>query len=264
LEWLCHSKDLRPDLLIHANALVRSFILSSKITAAIRTFEMLTRLFPSQIFEPITTDALLAPSTRNTIAEHVMLKDYLTILNLHNTWIDHFHSRPESPASAITTTPSTPHLRGGRLPTSNRETPYSALLDHKMQMTEYIENERWWKGQFDQLTRKLTDAAYKVLLWPTGWLTGAKNAIEGEREVELEEIRKRCIPEVVLTLHSVFMKMERYTDSLGLVTLVMDPHTQLYACFKVEELQQLLRLVRQSYIKYLEIQKTVKLDPLVQ
>ena len=72
-----------------------------------------------------------------------------------------------------------------------------------------------------------------------------------EDDVEVEYIRKLCIPELILLLHTVLHDTQKYKEAVQLADIVASNNHNLFECFHKENMRNFLDRVKQSSIEML-------------
>lgn len=240
LEWLCYDPEQQLEALQLANSLVRSFLLSGKLSAAQRTYERLTEL--QGIVPNIPPELGLASNFSDldsALLERVCLSEFLTCSYQYAEWVKHYHKKPVDGFPSLTSA-------------SPGDTE-AALNKHK-----------YWKIKFDALTSEVILWTTKILQSPGGWLIKL-SAFADTRGRELSKVRSECIPQLVINLHDVLMKTNQFFESLQIANLVADERYKVYTAFDKDELKRIMLLLRHSAISLLDkaakTQKKVRAEP---
>jgi hypothetical protein len=187
LEWLCVAPTQRVETLLHANALVRQFLLHDNLRAAQEVFHSLERclrpsstnlpteskkfvtssisheevgpLLSTTVVEsgqlPLLLDIPLddpRPLVQDAIREHVALYNYLQAVQAIQQWTRHHAQRPPAP------------------PPSPVDTSYATSLAHAREVQRYTAEHANWLAEDQRLSDIAQRAIYRVLLFPHGWL----------------------------------------------------------------------------------------------
>jgi hypothetical protein len=187
LEWLCVTPTQRVETLLHANALVRQFLLHDDLRAAQEVFHSLERCLPpsstnsrteskKSVTSPIRyeeVESLLSttvvesgqlpllldiplddprPLVQDAIREHVALYNYLQAVQAIQQWTRHHTQQPPAP------------------PPSPLDTSYATSLAHTREVQRYMTEHANWLAQDQRLSDLAQRAIYRVLLFPHGWL----------------------------------------------------------------------------------------------
>ena len=87
-----------------------------------------------------------------------------------------------------------------------------------------------------------------VLTFSEGWMA------EPEDDEALIYLRKLCIPELVLLLHTVLHTTEKYGEAVALSDIVATETYGLYECFHKENMRIFLNKIKLSAVSQLENQ----------
>lgn len=71
-------------------------------------------------------------------------------------------------------------------------------------------------------------------------------------------LRRLCLPSLCMLLHQVLHATKRYKQCVQIADCVADEHHQLYKVFRPDELQNLLKKIRESSLALLD----AGMDPL--
>lgn len=82
--------------------------------------------------------------------------------------------------------------------------------------------------------------------------------LDAARALEMDGLRRICIPDVAFLLHRLLYETKQYRQSLQVADLVAHEDSQLYTLFTPEALQRLMLAFRESSICLLSTQ----VDPL--
>jgi hypothetical protein len=291
LEWLCVVPTQRVEALLHANALVRRFLLHDDVRAAFEVFRTLER-----VLHPSSTATLEQTRTVNTVSatsgeeessmndvvagsqlpllleispdeprpfvqdalrEHVGLYNYLQAIQALQQWMKHHAQQPRAP------------------PPPPVNASYAATLAHSLAVQQYTAERAAWLAESQRLSDLAQRAFYRVLVFPHGWLRD-KNTTEIEtvdrtptslqsvsatttikegrvRQQELDALRRRCGPALFFGLHRVLHETGHQEElCLQLAHLLIDPKYLWWTCFTTEELQKMLALFRDSVLHLLD------------
>ena len=86
-----------------------------------------------------------------------------------------------------------------------------------------------------------------ILSFPGGWLrSNSSSDDQSQRGAELEYLRRTCLVEAVLLLHTVLHNTKQYMEALRLADRVAEE--DVYSVFSKEDMKKLLGLLRESSI----------------
>ena len=72
-----------------------------------------------------------------------------------------------------------------------------------------------------------------------------------EGDVEVAYIRKLCIPELVLLLHTVLHNTNKFQEAVELADIVASSNHNLFECFHKGNMRDLMSKVKQSAVELL-------------
>lgn len=239
LEWLSIGVVQYIEILKQGNALMRTFVLSGKVEAA----KEVLRRFPTDL-----TDGVQRSWKRKTGSQDLSLelknltKEYLSFVSLFcalesfNDWLRYFNdAKPRQPEK----------------PKSNKFTDKVAF-DH-MSLVYESELEQW-KSVLSKLAKTTADKIYQILLFDAGWMRDAESRTSSRREQEvtrmqeLSSLRKTFIPEIVSILHTVLHRSGRYQEAIQIADTIACEQLQLHQEFTSQQIEDLLRKIRESAI----------------
>ncbi|CAG5133756.1 unnamed protein product, partial [Candidula unifasciata] len=226
IEWLIFYKAHRSEALKQANAIMRSFIVLKKHTAARQTFEKLPLDTIDVIYSQWhlkTGTSELPPADNNAIREYMCIKAYLDAVESFNDWFSLYHQgQPVKPVGTD----------GGTF--TDR-----VALEHKMKQYRH-EYERWRHNLLLQ-ARATRDRIYNVLLFADGgWLVDTSEDADESRRHQMSQLRKLHLPGLCLNLHTVLHTTGMYAEALQIADIVASEQHQLYKEFDKESMQHLL------------------------
>ncbi|XP_055373682.1 nuclear pore complex protein Nup107 [Condylostylus longicornis] len=248
LEWLTFYPQQRGELLYQANAVIRNFLAEGKIECVRKAIKMIPNDSIDQTVSNCGTKEGLLRREECSIKEYLCHQTYLAAIDGFNDWMHLYHNRPKEPQSIK----------------SNATFTEKMAMEHKEQ-TFRAEMARWNLNLQEQ-SRVTRDLLFNVLLFPDkGWLVDPDSdklppEILDEwqlREVQLENLRKLCIPEIVLLLIKVLHSTGEYADCVKLVDEIASEHRQLYKVYPKHKLAELLAKVAESSLALMN----EKLDP---
>lgn len=111
---------------------------------------------------------------------------------------------------------------------------------------------------------------YNILLFPDrGFLidsdildhkdfaTDEEREMWEHREIQMEILRKLCIPEIVLLLHKVLHLAGEYGMCINIIDQLASEKNQLYLCFTKQKLSEIILKISESSLALMN----EKLDP---
>uniref|UniRef100_A0A182Q2M3 Nuclear pore complex protein n=1 Tax=Anopheles farauti TaxID=69004 RepID=A0A182Q2M3_9DIPT len=237
LEWLTFYPDQRGELLWQTNALIRYFLARRSIEAARLTFAVVPADTIELIFTHYGSKDDIPCKEEVSIREYLCHQTYLAAIDGYAAWTQLFYNgKPKAPP-AVKVTNFTE-----RVTSEHREETYRRELAK-------------WEAQVANMTNQTRDLLYNVLLFPeAGWLVDTDTAkpIPDEdedwqnRTVQLENLRKLCIPEVVLLLHQLHTLTERHSENLLLADVLSSETRKLYSVFSKHKLAETLTKIAES------------------
>lgn len=238
LEWLSLGQTQYIELMRQGNAMMRTFVLRGKTDAA---KEVLTKRFPLDIVDGVqrawkkkTGSNELSAELASLTREYLCFHAYFSAMSAFEHWVQYYYnSKPSEPVK----------------PTSNRFTDKVAY-DH---MVKGYENElEHWKTALSGQAKLVADKIFNVLLFPDGgWMRDpeeAQTSANSPRTQQLEALRKQYIPQLTLLVHAVLHASNRLTDCVQIADVIASEFTMLYTNFTEEQLQDLLKKIRESSI----------------
>ncbi|XP_008047137.1 nuclear pore complex protein Nup107 isoform X3 [Carlito syrichta] len=178
----------------------------------------------------------------NAIREHLCIRAYLEAHETFNEWFKHMNSAPQKPTVVPQAT-------------------FTEKVAHEHKERKYEMDYGIWKGHLDALTADVKEKMYNVLLFVDGgWMVDVREDAEDddERVRQMVQLRKLCLPTLCFLLHAVLHGTGQFQECLQLADMVSSERHKLYLVFSKEELQKLLRQLRESSLALLD----QGLDPL--
>ncbi|KAJ8686209.1 hypothetical protein QAD02_022003 [Eretmocerus hayati] len=254
LDWLTFYVSQREEALWQANALMRYFLTSQKLDAARKAFnkipldtiELILNEFPGlqNTMENLMTNNILPKKASSSIREYLCYKAYLDAQEGFSEWFSHFHHGKPTPVEDLPAYPS-----------------FTEKVAHEHKMSQYnIELERW-NSTMQHHTKAVKQLLFNVLLFPDGgWLVDSNNGVNHEpttpeevlRDHQLENLRKLCLPKIVLLLYSVMSQMNEHAECIQLADLIAAEQHQLYKVFSKEYLRELLKKMTESSVALMD------------
>ncbi|XP_058116957.1 nuclear pore complex protein Nup107 [Anopheles ziemanni] len=258
LEWLTFYPEQRGQLLWQANALIRYFLGRRCIEAAQKTFALVPADTIEQIFTIYGSKVDIPCKEEVSIREYLCHQTYLGAIDGYNGWSQLFFNGKPKPPPSVSVTNFTE-----RVTSEHREQAYKKELDN-------------WEHRVADATKRARDLLYNVLLFPeTGWLVDPDTNMErpGEndddddeesdawrnRAVQMENLRKLCIPEVVLLLHQLHTLTNHHDECMLLASVLSSESRKLYSVFSKHKLAEVLAKLAESSLTLMNDRK----DPFV-
>lgn len=239
IDWLLFDSTQAAEALLQCNAIARSFLVYGKIDATRRLFQRI-----NETCDPWP----VKQSDTNAMKEYLCFEAYLEAKEAFESWTFHFHNcRPIDPSL---------------------NTSYRASHDGLRDSLQQDINTRRFQTDLQRWTvlakTKKENAQTKivnVLTYQTRWLVDVTSDAsipeypQPQRQVELQEIRARCIPELCRLLHTVYFDTGDYSGSLRIADIVASSRHGLLEVFQFapkEDLRNFLSLMRKSALKNLD------------
>ena len=99
-----------------------------------------------------------------------------------------------------------------------------------------------WKVTQNSLSKEAQDKLMAVLTFSDGWMG------EPEDDEILQYLRKLCIPEFVVLVHTVLHTVGKFKEAMALADVVADETFGLYECFHKENMRMFLGKIKQSAV----------------
>uniref|UniRef100_A0A2P2HXF4 Nuclear pore complex protein n=1 Tax=Hirondellea gigas TaxID=1518452 RepID=A0A2P2HXF4_9CRUS len=252
LDWLLFDDELRHEALIQGLALLRTFLISRKITAANITIDKL----PSDTLSMVGGDDK-DPSVEveAAVREYLCIKTFLSAQESFSDWFDHYHQQK----------PTVPPV----LPVTST---FTDQIAHDHATLQYEAHASKWQATLDRLTKISCERLYNVLLFPDGgWMvdpvplphtrnssqsgdcgTGSTSgqrlqhlspelaAREPDRDHQLVTLRSIYIPQVCSLLQSILSSTDQHKQCLQLSDVIASEQHQLFTAFGSSEMQRFL------------------------
>jgi len=246
IEWLCFDPSQRHEALYQSNLLAGSFIASKKLEAAKKLFE---EILPEDSVAVVLENYFQHNERslikiKKSIKEHLCIRAYLECYKTHLKWYLHH-----------TTSPFTA-FKSNKLEDMNGK--FTEQIVYESRLTIHQDESMSWEETDKILSTKTKEAIYKVLTYPRGWLVDdeievqERNEEDHYRTLQLENLRKHCIPDLFFLLHQVLFETKCYRESILLANLIADDHHKLFLLFTEEELEQFLILIKKNYLEIME------------
>ncbi|XP_055586124.1 nuclear pore complex protein Nup107 isoform X2 [Uranotaenia lowii] len=257
LEWLVFYSEQRGELLWQTNALIRSFLAKRNVEAARKAFSVVPADTIQQIINNYGSKDDLPHKEEASIKEYLCHQTYLAAIDGYNDWVEYYYNMKPKPPQLVKSSNFTE-----RVASEHREQTYRMDLER-------------WHAQLQEQTTVTRDLLYNILLFPDkGWLidpedtndtlkaayeSGCNEEEWQHRAVQLENLRKLCIPDVVLLLHQIFTLSGRYSESLQLADVIGSEQRQLYAVYSKHKLAEVMTKIAESSLALMN----EKMDPFV-
>lgn len=249
LSWLLMDPSMRSQLLIQANTLMRGYLLRRQIEAVKLTFQYTppdTLSVLTETWESRTGLTDLPADVEAAVREYLCIKTYIDALDAFQEWFTRFHhSRPKKSEASYQ------HQRGGA---STQLSFTENLLKEQHHKQHQAELQRW-QAAVDSLTQSAIDKLYNVLLFPDGGWMSDSISFEDEnspRQQQLKLLRQTCIPHAALLLCNALTSTNRYSQCLELANVLASEQQALYKVCSAEQLAQLIKHLRQAYVRVLD------------
>nr|SVE94086.1 EOG090X01MR [Simocephalus serrulatus] len=249
LSWLLMDPSMRSQLLIQANTLMRGYLLRRQIDAVKLTFQYTppdTLTVLSEIWESRTGLTDLPPDVEAAVREYLCIKTYIDAVDAFQEWFTRFHhSRPKK--SQV----STQHQRGG----ASAQLSFTENLLKEQHLKQHQAELQRWQAAVDSLTQSAIDKLYNVLLFPDGGWMSDSVSFEDEnspRQQQQKLLRQTCIPHAAMLLCNVLTSSHRFSQCLELANVIACEQQSLYQVCSAEQLAQLIKHLRQAYVRVLD------------
>lgn len=258
LEWLTFYPQQKGDLLWQTNSMIRTFLAENKLECVRKVFEIAV---PDELQQTIVyygSVENMPCREKCSIKEYLCHQSYLLAIDGYNDWSRCYHSKPKQPQVVAATANFTERI----------------AAEHKVQAFE-TEIERWNLSVMEQ-TQITSEKLYNVLLFPDQFLIDPDSAklpntddnMSGaaaddedrqweNRRVQLENLRKLCIPEIVLLLQHILHATGNYKECVRLSDLLVSESRQLYAVYTKQKFGELIGKLAESSLALMN----EKMDP---
>lgn len=185
------------------------------------------------------------------IREYLCHQTYLAAIDGYNDWIEFFYNKKPKQPNAV----------------HGRNFAEKAASEHQEQI--YQQDMARWKVVLKEQTNATKDLFYNVLMFPEkGWLIDAEelkieytseddvNAWEN-RKVQMENLRKLHIPDIVLLLHKILTLAEEHRECIKLCDELASEQNHLFTVFSKHKLSEFLSKIAESSLALMN----EKLDP---
>ncbi|KAM7351759.1 nuclear pore complex protein Nup107 [Cochliomyia hominivorax] len=249
LEWLTFLPTQRGDLLWQGNAMIRYFLAENKLECVREVYKMIPPDSLTQIINIYGSKDNFPCREDCSIKEYLSYKVYLAAIDSFNEWSRLYHNRPKEPQTVSAGANFTE-----RIASEHKEQVYRNELNR-------------WNISLEEQSKVCRDALFNILLFPEkGWLIDPDTpkdpaeipeVVWENRQIQLDKIRRICIPEIVLLLHKVLHLSEDYQGCVKLADEVASENRQIHRVYTKHKLAELLSKLAESSLELLN----KKLDP---
>ena len=232
LDWLLYEPQETAFALRQANAVARYFIAEQRSANA---KEALLKV--KGALEASNVEGTLDPGH---LKEYDCLRLYVRAKEEFADWFDFYHQRRPKPEEDDDTFGADSY------------TARVARDEKSRQLKEQLER---WQDSLLLLSKDVTAALAAVLEFPGGWCVDESIDAESLRGKELEYLRRTCIVESVLLLHTVLHDTKQYKKAVELADTLAAEETEIYHLFSKEDMRQLLAKIRESSMALVEERK---------
>nr|XP_023016171.1 nuclear pore complex protein Nup107 [Leptinotarsa decemlineata] len=224
LDWILFYELQLLEALKQINSLIFKFLTVGKIDAAHMAFNKI----PTDSLEKILSGGEVDDAKNQVIKEYLSYKAYLDGHEAFNDWFKHSKCKP-SPPEPLRESAQFPE----KVAHQHRQSQYKAELER-------------WKLTATHLAKSAKTKLYNVLLFPEGWLVGAKDD---------EFLRSVCIPETVLILYAVMYETEQHEECVQLADIIASEKHGIYKVYSKEDLAKILEKLCESSVALLNARK---------
>ncbi|CAH0555792.1 unnamed protein product [Brassicogethes aeneus] len=224
LDWVLFYETQKVEALYQSNALIFTFLTLGKIDAA----QLAYNKIPSDYVEKIVSESGGEGEIGQVVKEHLSYKAYLNACDAFNEWFMQCKNKPNAPEDLPETAQFTE-----KVAQQHRVAQYKAEVER-------------WKLTTNHLAKTAKTMLYNVLLFPEGWLIGAKDA---------EYLRSSCIPEIVLLLYTVLFESGQHEECVQLADILASEKYGLYKVYSKEKLGEILVKLCESSVELLNSKK---------
>ncbi|XP_067007328.1 nuclear pore complex protein Nup107 [Anabrus simplex] len=252
LDWVTFYDTHYPEAIWQANAMIRQFIALGKVEAARKAFNkipidaidiIIRQYLPANAEEhsdEMSAIQYLPQRVSNSIREYLCHRAYLDAQEGFSDWFQHFHHAKPIP----------PVLPAGEVTFTER-----VAYDHRK--AQYKTDWERWKMAMQHQTKTVKAQLFNVLMFPAGgWLVDGQVTDEEiptpdeeenqRRRLQMENLRKLCIPQVVVLLVSLMQSMGEHDQCLQLADIVVSERYKLYKVYTPQKLGELLKKLCES------------------
>ena len=113
-----------------------------------------------------------------------------------------------------------------------------------------------WQSSQDIQSKEACDRLESTITVSGGWLVDPHTLEEGEvdeadrqRLLEVDYLRRLCLPQLVLLLHTVLHSTGQYEKAVGVADLVASEQHCLYEVYVQDNMRELMQKLRQSSLE---------------
>ena len=226
LDWLLYDPKQMDEAIERDNGLLRRLKATGKDELALQAFEKIPSKAGDIVIEAYEDD--LDEKQKLILKEHLSWTAYFSAKEAFDRWFEHFNK--EKP----------------KMPTSHGSQHLTKQVTLEKQTMQYNINLEQWKATQEALGKEAHDKLKAVLTFSDGWMG------DPEDDEALIYLRKLCIPEFVILLHTVLHTIGQFKEAMTLADLVADETHGLYECFHKENMRMFLGKIKQSAVCQLE------------
>lgn len=240
LEWLTFYSQQKNELVYQGCALIRTFLAERKLECVRKSFEIIPQDTVQQIISIYESKENLPYREDCSIKEYLCYQTYLGAMDGYNDWIHLFHNKPKELQSTGTGSNFTE-----RVAMEHREQAFKAEMER-------------WRVNLSEQTQISKDLLFNILLFPDkGWMVDPESTKKEDEEedienynrnVQMENLRKLYIPEIILLLHNVLHLAGEYRECVKLADEIASENRQLYLVYLKQQhkLAELLAKIAES------------------
>jgi len=245
LTWLLFDKSQRDEAIYQTNALIRTLVASEKFhDAQTACFKLPDDSIPTVTTHCTNDSRELDAKQANSIAENLCWQHYFKAKEAFSDWFEHFHrGKPVQP----------------ELPDNPSFTDRAAHGEKSKQYA--IDLERWQCSQEIQ-SKEACDRLMNTITISGGWLVdqnsvpsadgeeeGEVSEVDRQRSREIDYLRKLCLPQLVLLLHSVLHNTGQFERAIAIADLIASEKHCLYEVYVQDNMKELLQKLRDSSLE---------------
>lgn len=228
LDWLLYDSNQIDEALERANLLMRKLKATGSDEFAMQTFEKIPNNAADTLVQNFE-DVDLPVKQGLILKEYMSWSAYFSAKAAFDRWWQHYNKdKPKKPVSDS----DGQHL--------------TKQVTLEKQTKQYQINLEQWKVTQEALAKEAQEKIMAVLTFTDGWMG------QPEDDEALNYLRKLCIPEFVLLLHTVLHTTQQFKDAMGVADIVADENYGLYECFHRENMRMFLNKIKQSAVCNLE------------
>ncbi|KAJ8317433.1 hypothetical protein KUTeg_005337 [Tegillarca granosa] len=139
-------------------------------------------------------------------------------------------------------------------PTLLQGATFTEKVAHEHRMKKYQQEIDRWQSNLILQTKTTKGKIYNVLLFTDGgWMTKTEN-----RQQQMALLRQLVLPGLCFLLHNILHSTQQFSECMQLADCVASEQHALYKVFRKDEIQKLLKLLRDSSLAVLNLNR----DPL--